>query len=175
MLHFPGFGCPNGKFHPNFHAKNGVQNGAFHANFTLPGGSSEFFAGTAILEAVSLLAGEEQLGGYSQKPSTLSFLSLIVWISLVDSLQRVRFLAKLGVVSFFFQGFYALGRERQSLVNFEIFLGQKQNNQGKGSQGISPIMQVISHRKSAKSSVNSWPVRIHQKASFLICSPYFLY
>ena len=53
---------------------------------------------------------------------TLSFLSVIVWISLVNFKQGISLV--IWVFSLFFQGFRGFGRGGKSLVNLGFFLGK---------------------------------------------------
>ena len=55
--------------------------------------------------------------------NTLSFLSLVVWISLVNFKQGISLLKRV-FFFWFFQGFCAFGRGRKSLVVLDVFLGK---------------------------------------------------
>ena len=63
----------------------------------------------------------------------LSFLSLIVWISLVDFYQGISLLK--WVFSLFFPGFFCVRQGKKILGKFGGFPWLKQNNQGKEGQG----------------------------------------
>ena len=75
-----------------------------------------------------------------KRPITLSFLSLIVWISLLDFYQGISLLK--WVFSLVFPGFYAFGRERKALVNLEVFLGE--NRTTKEGQGKAKVLVGVS-------------------------------
>ena len=61
---------------------------------------------------------------------SLSFLSLVVWISLVNFKQGISLV--IWVFSLVFQGFRGFGREGNSLVNLGVFLDRT----GKGRTGF---------------------------------------
>ena len=91
-------------------------------------------------ETAEIFAGNCRLGSVTLGPSpSLSFLSLAVWISLVEFEQGISLVV--WVFSLVFPGFQGVGGEGKSLVNLGVFLDKQTEQPRKGRTGFSSALE----------------------------------
>ena len=106
---------------------------------------------------------------FAQGAKTPSFLSLIVWISLVNFEQGISLLK--WVLSLVFQGFLCVRQGKKVLGNFGGFLGKDSKiKERKGREHGLPKTRFVPPRKVAFDTVN----RLHAKGVVLCEKDVFL-